>query len=456
MTANLVNGFSPMQDLIPQAAAKANQNSQSDFSEVLKSSTAKENGTAKQDIHGSEKNAKSTTKVDDKAAQESKVDSSSDKTAKTDDSVKTDKAQTVDQKTNEDGLTDEQMEEVAEVVATMVQTIAEVLDVPVDQVTEAIEALGLEDMQVIDSAVIPELVVELTDASDTMDIMTDENIYSDVKELMAASDNLMNELATELDVPVDELKDLISHKVEELKGDGDEKIVVDTTASGFEVVTETDSEKLPEVGAAKQNTDSRDAKGDDRSGQASEGMGFANSVIDSLRNAVSEVQDNAQLSYTSGANQTEEIMNQITDSIRATMKDEVTEMEMQLHPASLGNVRVQVASRDGVITANFTTQNEQVRAALEAQVVQLKEQLNEQGIKVEAIEVTVSSHAFERNLNEEGERGQSQNEAEAKRKRVRGINLSEMTLDDMEDIDEEDRVTADMMARAGNTVDYMA
>ena len=74
----------------------------------------------------------------------------------------------------------------------------------------------------------------------------------------------------------------------------------------------------------------------------------------------------------------------------------MTQMEMELHPASLGNVRVQVAAKDGVITANFTTENESVKAALETQVVTLKNQLEEQGIKVEAVEVTVSSNAFER------------------------------------------------------------
>jgi flagellar hook-length control protein FliK len=82
--------------------------------------------------------------------------------------------------------------------------------------------------------------------------------------------------------------------------------------------------------------------------------------------------------------------------------------------------------------------------------------MTEQGIKIEAVEVTVSAHAFERNLNEGGEERGGQSEAEAKKKKVRGINLTDADLSDLEDLDEEDKVTADMMARQGNTVDYMA
>jgi flagellar hook-length control protein FliK len=131
-------------------------------------------------------------------------------------------------------------------------------------------------------------------------------------------------------------------------------------------------------------------------------------------------------------------------------------MEMSLHPASLGNVRIQVAARDGVVTANFLTQNEQVKAVLESQLVELKQSMNEQGIKVEAIEVSVAAHAFEENLSKEGDNS-SEYEAREGRKR-RSINLNE--IDDSDDIDidgdDEIRIAREMMMANGNSVDYMA
>ena len=63
-------------------------------------------------------------------------------------------------------------------------------------------------------------------------------------------------------------------------------------------------------------------------------------------------------------------------------------------PASLGSVNVQIAAKDGVITAQFTAQNETVKAAIESQLVQLRTQFEEQGIKVDAVEVTVANYRW--------------------------------------------------------------
>ena len=180
---------------------------------------------------------------------------------------------------------------------------------------------------------------------------------------------------------------------------------------------------------------------------------FSQTDLEQLKNAVTKTQDAQPLSYTSAT--TQSIMDQVSEMLKVTIKEDMTEMELQLHPASLGNVRVQVASKEGVITASFTTQNETVKAALESQIMILKDNLNEQGIKVEAVEVTVSSHAFERNLNEEGEH--SSEETQAKKKSVRKINLSDIS-GEMEDgiLEQEDEIVADMMRKNGNSIDYTA
>ena len=45
----------------------------------------------------------------------------------------------------------------------------------------------------------------------------------------------------------------------------------------------------------------------------------------------------------------------------------------------------------------------EVKAALENQLTALKEQFNNQGIKVEAVEITVQSHGFESEQNLEAQ-----------------------------------------------------
>ena len=152
--------------------------------------------------------------------------------------------------------------------------------------------------------------------------------------------------------------------------------------------------------------------------------------------------------------QTREIMNQIMDYMRVQIKPEMTQLEMQLHPESLGNVNVHIASKEGVITAQFTAQNETVRAALESQIVQLRETFAEQGVKVEAIEVSVQANGFRQEY--EGSRERENTAEDGKKKAARRINLGNPELLSEETLSEEEQLAVSMMEANGNTVDYTA
>jgi DNA invertase Pin-like site-specific DNA recombinase len=64
---------------------------------------------------------------------------------------------------------------------------------------------------------------------------------------------------------------------------------------------------------------------------------------------------------------------------------------------SLGKVNLTIHSKEGVMTAHFVVENQISKEAIESQLSTLRETLNQQGIKVEGIEVTVSAYAFEQN-----------------------------------------------------------
>ena len=152
---------------------------------------------------------------------------------------------------------------------------------------------------------------------------------------------------------------------------------------------------------------------------------------------------------------TQDIMRQIMDYMKVQLKPETTSLEMQLHPANLGTLQIQMATKGGSLTANFITQNEAVKAALESQMVQLQQSFEEQGIKVNSIEVTVQPHAFEQNL-EQG-RGNNSNQNQPGRGRNRRINLDALQ-DEAEfgSLTEEEQLAAEMLRAGGNTVDYTA
>lgn len=461
MTANMVQGFGQISAGVPKVSNAAKSQEDSGFMDVLKESTAKNDADL-----GSGNDDKLKKTAAEVAAQSDKPVGKTEKTGKADDAAKEVDAKDETEAIEETKAADieateepdaEEMKAVLEALASVVQSIADTLNVPVEAVNESIENLNLDVTDVLDTKNIPLIVADVNNLSDVSEIMMDENLSADVKELIGEVNETLDGLARE-----------IGSTVEELKADIDrfagERMSTDYSNRSYnesEVVTENriDSAANPtpviEV-EGKNNT------GDDTQGRAkSDGdtgnnntLNFAQTVIDNLK-AVTEAKVAENTSDFGQTISAQDIYEQVMSNLKLTMKADMTQMEMELHPASLGNVRVQVAAKDGVITASFTTENESVKAALETQVLILKNQLEEQGIKVEAVEVTVGSHAFERNLSENGE-GSGNPEGENNKSKPRSIDLSRLSEDDIESLGDEDRVTADMMAREGNTVNYLA
>ena len=150
-----------------------------------------------------------------------------------------------------------------------------------------------------------------------------------------------------------------------------------------------------------------------------------------------------------------DIMEQIGDYVKTNVTADVKQMEIQLSPANLGQVNINMVSKNGVVTAQITAENEMVKNAIESQVVQLKERLESQGVKIEAVEVTVASHEFERNLDQNNENRESKEEV--KKVSSRKWNLSELDGELLEDeeLTESEQVELDMMKLTGNQLNYM-
>lgn len=153
-----------------------------------------------------------------------------------------------------------------------------------------------------------------------------------------------------------------------------------------------------------------------------------------------------------------EILSQVTQSIKVNYSADATSMEMQLHPASLGTVNMHISSTNGIVTAHILVENEAVKAALESQLITLQETFEAQGQKVEAVEVSIAGYDLNRNMGSEtGNDSKGNDSRNFGRSGVRRrINLNDLTADDFEEMTEEEKISADMMARDGNSVDFKA
>lgn len=152
-----------------------------------------------------------------------------------------------------------------------------------------------------------------------------------------------------------------------------------------------------------------------------------------------------------------DVINQIARNVRVTISEAATSMEMQLNPEHLGKIYLNISEREGVIRAQITAQNEAVKEALETQLVELRTNLSQQGIKVDAVEVTVGTHEFEQNLegNAKQEEQQGQQMEESQKQTRRNLNLDD--LDGLSGLmTEEEQLAAQIMRDNGNQVDYTA
>lgn len=148
--------------------------------------------------------------------------------------------------------------------------------------------------------------------------------------------------------------------------------------------------------------------------------------------------------------QLRDIANQVVEQIKVIIKPDQTSMEMNLNPESLGKVNLVVAEKNGLLTAQFTVQNEIAKEALESQMQTLKDNFTNQGLKVDAVEVLVSNSPFSQDNMSEGSKEQQKSSGKKK-----NINLADLDLLE-DDITEEEAMKIDIMSQNGNSVDYSA
>ena len=387
---------------------------------------------------------------------------------------KAEKSTDVEETKNTDENTDAVKDELEEKAEELVEEIAKELGVSVEDVEKVLEELGISMTGLFDKENLTQVVVVLAGAEDVTQIVMDEELFAQVNELLGTMEEMLTEVSESADITVEELMEYVSK--EEFKGDvqmensdvevSKDCVVVEEenveitktsedTTENAEVETEKNTVKV-EVSDTTRSTD-RHSESNMSDEHAETNQQFLTNVAnDNMTQNVALNADNGMNPYMTF--EAREIMQQILDYIKVSVKPDMTSLQMQLHPEDLGTLQIEISNKNGMLTAQFTTQDDSVKAVIESQLIQLKENLNEQGMKVQAVEVTVASQQFDRNLDKNGNEGTTQEENQkAAKKQIRRINLNELDMDDeLEEADDAIKIAADMMARNGNTIDFMA
>ena len=369
-------------------------------------------------------------------------------------------------------LKDEDIENAQEVlssaIAELVQKITEILGIEPEEMENLLQTSGIDKMQLLDGEVLSSFMVQALGADSRLDLLTDEANYDLFNSAMEALNEILAKDSGIEDLNVGELKDLVpdaftgqadeipaSEVLPEVKPEKPETVKYERDSNGNFIRTDV-TEGGSEVGevtlvtkAYKPENQKQNSEGS-KNGNGSDHMMNTAQAFDEIKaEAPLHIQETA-FTYTENVN---EIAEQILDHMKTVTNGDYSDVEMQLHPASLGTLQIHVTNNAGVLTASFVTENEAVRSAVESQMVRLIEQFETQGIKIEAVEVTVASHAFEQG----NDAGRSNESGEGSHKRSRRINLGDLTDDaQIEDMEDDEKIAAEMMAANGNTVDFQA
>lgn len=339
------------------------------------------------------------------------------------------------------------LEAVGALIADIKEILMEAFQVSGDELADVMSEMEITDIDLMNPEVINQLAIELTGA-DAMELLFQPEFTDTLKNINQEISALKQEVFASFDLTEKEveqvLKELPAEQLPTDKEDRAVKVQTDKTQNQQLQNVQTQEAEVQTAAPKKEKmTDSGTGEkfSDQAEHQITHQQAAGNPVLTSVEQAVEAVLPEVDA---------ENVVRQLVERIEVTVTEDVSSFEMQLNPEHLGKINLQVVAKDGMVTAQIATENAAVKEVLESQIVILKESLNNQGIEVEAVEVTIASHEFERNLDEHQEKEQTGEENQKKRFRFDVMEASE------EELTPEDVIMRDMMLANGNQINYMA
>lgn len=344
---------------------------------------------------------------------------------------------------------------VKEVCEDIKDAIKEEFDVSDEDIKVAMELLGLTALDLLSTAKVAELIEQLT-GTDALTLITNEDMMQSFNNIINVVDEANADIAGMLGVKTEEVgivlgQNDIAPVVNSEDTAKQDNVKESDAKNADDNINQTvdNQESLSEVLAKKITTES-DGKAKNNMSESNE----ANNKVtyaDVADNMISNITDTFADIITEDISTVKEadIVNQVIDSVKLMASRELTSMEVMLNPEHLGSVHITVTARNGIVSAQIAAQNEQVKTALENQMVTLREQFESQGLKVDTVEITVMAHSFEAGQNF----GQSESERKQGESKVhRKLDLS--SFDD--ELEEDLESTAPAPKAEGSSVEYLA
>lgn len=382
----------------------------------------------------------------------------------------------------EKDLSQEELEAIISLLQTrsdmIIEDLSQVLNISKEELESLLEESNLSALDLLDTNNLSKFYMHLTQDSNLISLITDESLGAEYSAILDIVKNANQDLNQELmetldtsDIDIESLlKDLLlNDSSNPADNEGQDLVGLNLDMSGEsgdldpnEVVNKIEPANTSHLSESKSVNlvvdDQREASANTSSkgtnkDLSSDSYGSTRSEVNwnNLNMTINETSNVSQAS--SQIEDIHDVTLQIIEQVKVKLQDNQQSIEINLHPEHLGKLSLEIASKNGMLTAKFITQNEGTKELIESQMSVLKEQLNLQGLKVEDIEVEVGlSDFFHNQSSDSNPERNKQNQG----RKIPNFNFlaeddlpSEETLDDLLISYEDSNVT-------NNSVSYLA
>ena len=384
-----------------------------------------------------------------------------------------DKQETVTEisEVSDDIVSGEQIQDVTDAISQLLAMIMNQLQISLDDVQHNLQISGMDVQDLFTTDGIKTFFLQVQEA-DTTDLLTNADLNQQLQDFV----NDWNQLLEGMDLSPEDLiaiadktgmEDVFENLVPEILPDMDNTMenvgqtttMKDRQAENIEepeVIVEDQNSKqaMPEKTTAtpkkqmEQNSDTQDTASmpeyETSQPKHNTDSEFVNPILQNIQEALDHVE---LLKPQEQVVEPKQIVEQVVEQVKVHMSQENTSIQLQLYPEHLGRIQIHVVSKDGVMTARIAAETEQAKQAIENGLASLKETFDQQDLKVDAVEVMVSTTGFERG-NEE------HNAQEQEKTGHRSGKLSLAGLE--EEVEENDMAEQERMRASGSSVSYSA
>jgi len=307
-----------------------------------------------------------------------------------------------------------------DVNAKMLAALAETLEMPMDALVQLLAQLNMTAIELLEPEALSVFIQKLTGVESKeqlLNVPDVQNLFKQVNETLAPFADQAKTFAQAMQVTqnvpmVQQAEDAVPVQIPETEA-------VQTLAA---------PQQAPVAKPQAQNAPQNEQFAED-------GTQSNQPQLDRVMNPAAQVTDVPQQTEMTAVRaealrnvDTQSVIGQLTETMKVEIKGNTSEMKLQLKPEHLGDVSLKIVTQNGVVTAQFVAESQRIKEIIEAGFSQLRDALQQQGIQLSQLSVTVGDGQNEQQSLYQRERNMSA-------RRIESI-VSGITVDEAPVIDE--------------------